>query len=39
VAGLVVSSVQSERKAPATICTECLDLCTEIITEELAETP
>jgi ClpX C4-type zinc finger len=39
VAGLVVSSVQTERKAPATACTECLDLCTEIITEELGETP
>ena len=39
VAGLVVSPVQTERKTPATICTECLDLCTEIITEELAETP
>ena len=38
VAGLVVSSVQTERKAPATICTECLDLCTEIITEELGPT-
>jgi hypothetical protein len=37
VAGLVVSSVQTERKAPATTCTECLDLCTEIITEELAD--
>ena len=35
VAGLVVSSVQTERKAPATTCTECLDLCTEIIAEEL----
>ena len=35
VAGLVVSWVQTERKTPATICTECLDLCTEIITEEL----
>ncbi|HEY3648297.1 MAG TPA: ClpX C4-type zinc finger protein [Streptosporangiaceae bacterium] len=35
VAGLVVSPVQTERKAPATICSECLDLCTEIITEEL----
>jgi ClpX C4-type zinc finger len=39
VAGLMVSSVQTERKAPATICSECLDLCTEIITEELGETP
>jgi hypothetical protein len=39
VAGLIVSSVQTERKAPATICTECLDLCIEIIAEELAETP
>jgi hypothetical protein len=37
VAGLVVSSVQTERKAPATTCTECLGLCTEIITEELGE--
>ena len=39
VAGLMVSSVQTERKAPATICSECLDLCTEIVTEELGETP
>ncbi len=39
VAGLLVSSVQTERDAPAAICTECLDLCTEIITEELGETP
>ena len=38
VAGLVVSSVQTERKAPATICTECLDLCTEIVAEELGPT-
>ena len=38
VAGLVVSSVQTERKAPATICVECLGLCTEIITEELGST-
>ena len=37
VAGLVVSPVQTERKAPATICSECLDLCTEIITEELGD--
>ena len=37
VAGLVVSSVLTERKAPATTCTECLGLCTEIITEELGE--
>jgi ATP-dependent protease Clp ATPase subunit len=37
VAGLVVSSVQTERKSPATTCTECLDLCTEILTEELGE--
>jgi ATP-dependent protease Clp ATPase subunit len=34
VTGLVVSLVQTERKTPATICNECLDLCTEIITEE-----
>ena len=48
VAGLIVSSVQTERtkseradsaKAPAAICTECLGLCTEIITEELGELP
>ena len=37
VPGLVVGSVQTERKAPAAICTECLDLCTEILTEELAD--
>ena len=37
--GLVVGSVQTERKAPAAICAECLDLCVEIIVEELAETP
>jgi hypothetical protein len=39
VPGLVVGSVQTERKAPAAICTECLDLCIEIIAEELAESP
>jgi len=48
VAGLMVSSVQTERTkseradsamAPAAICTECLGLCTEIITEELGELP
>jgi hypothetical protein len=39
VAGLVVSSAQTGRKAPAAICTECLGLCTEIITEELGELP
>jgi hypothetical protein len=39
VAGLVVGSVQTERKAPAAICAECLDLCVEIVAEELAETP
>ena len=39
VAGLAVGSVQTERKAPAAICAECLDLCVEIIVEELAETP
>jgi len=38
VAGLIVSSVQTERKAPATICIECLGLCAEIITEELGPT-
>jgi ClpX C4-type zinc finger len=35
VAGLVVSSAQTGRSTPAAICSECLDLCTEIITEEL----
>jgi len=39
VPGLVASSVQTERKAPAAICAECLDLCVEIVAEELAETP
>jgi hypothetical protein len=39
VPGLVVGSVQTERKAPAAICAECLDLCMEIIAEEVAETP
>ena len=39
VASLIVSSVQTERKAPAAICSECLDLCTEIIDEELADSP
>ena len=39
VAGLAVSSAQTGRKLPAAICTECLDLCTEIITEELGEPP
>ena len=36
VAGLVVSPAQTGRNTAATICNECLDLCTEIITEELA---
>jgi hypothetical protein len=35
VVGLAASSAQTERKVPATICNECLDLCEEIITEEL----
>ena len=34
VTGLAQSTVQTERKAPATICTECLDLCDEIVAEE-----
>ncbi len=33
--GLAVSSAQTERNAPAAICTECLDLCDEIIAENL----
>jgi hypothetical protein len=37
VEGLTVSSARTERKTPAAICTECLDLCTEIIAEELAD--
>jgi hypothetical protein len=36
VAGLAISTAQTERKVPATICNECLDLCDEIITEEFA---
>ena len=37
VAGLVAMSAETGDKAsgPATICTECLSLCIEIITEEL----
>jgi hypothetical protein len=35
VAGLAASTAQTVRKVPAAICTECLDLCEEIITEEL----
>jgi ClpX C4-type zinc finger len=37
VAGLVVSSAQTGRNTPATICTECLGLCNEIITEEFGD--
>jgi len=32
--GLATSTAQTERKVPATICTECLELCDEIVTEE-----
>ena len=35
VAGLAASTAQTARGVPATICNECLDLCEEIITEEL----
>jgi hypothetical protein len=35
VPGLVVSSAETDRRTPATICSECLELCTEIIIEEL----
>jgi hypothetical protein len=38
VAGLMVSSVQTGRNTPATTCNECLDLCTEIVAEELGPT-
>jgi ClpX C4-type zinc finger len=38
VAGLVVSSAQTGRNTPATTCNECLDLCTEIVSEEFGET-
>ena len=31
-----MSPAQTGRNTAATICNECLDLCTEIITEELA---
>jgi hypothetical protein len=39
VAGMVMSTAQTGRNHPATICNECLDLCREIITEEFSETP
>jgi len=39
VAGLVVSSARTGRNTSATICTECLDLCIEIVIEEFPETP
>ena len=39
VAGLVMSTAQTGRNHPATTCNECLDLCTEIVTEEFGETP
>jgi hypothetical protein len=39
VEGLTVSSTLTVRKTPAAICIECLDLCTEIIIEELSESP
>jgi ClpX C4-type zinc finger len=35
VAGMAGSTAQTARNVPAAICTECLDLCEEIITEEL----
>jgi len=34
VAGLVAGAVLTERKVPATVCTECLDLCVEILAEQ-----
>ena len=34
---LVVSSALTSRNSPATICAECLGLCSEIITEELGD--
>jgi len=39
VEGLTVSSARTERKTPAAICVECLDLCSEILIEELGESP
>ena len=36
-AALVVSSALTSRNSPATICAECLGLCSEIITEELGD--
>ena len=39
VPGLVVSSARTGRNTPAAICTECLDLCIEIVIEEFGETP
>jgi ATP-dependent Clp protease ATP-binding subunit ClpX len=37
VAGMAVAPPGRHRKIPATICTECLALCDEIIAEELGE--
>ena len=34
VAGLALSTAGTERNTPATVCTECLDLCDEIIAED-----
>ena len=39
VAGLVVSSARTGRNTRATTCNECLDLCTEIVSEEFGEPP
>jgi ClpX C4-type zinc finger len=36
VAGMAVAPPGPHRKVPAAVCTECLALCDEIITEELA---
>jgi len=35
VPGLAMSSAQTDHKVPATVCTECLELCDEIIADEL----
>ena len=35
VPGMAASPAETGGKAPAAICSECLDLCDEIIAEEL----
>jgi len=39
VTGMALAPPGPQRKIPAAICQECLDLCDEIIAEELGESP